>query len=360
MEIERHSNRRVLKYNKFLRSDKVIGIPIDSTNEKSMLRQVKEETGFVPEKNLYTHWEFFDKMRIRDKVYEGYDGEGRLSILKLEGIKVNINEIDMIRAFENQNKSTLIRAPKVYFAKKWSAKTGYGFILMEHVGDVPIFNTPFATHSDQDEYIRFYQDYKTRAVTKPFIVTNAQEKPLNVHFKRIDYHRRMCEAGGRLKLNDYAPYVMRYYYLISRHMNVYDTEFSHTLLFPEHILKQKDGMYVLIDHASWRFTDKWADLSMNIWRSWMDIKDNSYTAEQLIDLVESWKKAYKKMQIVQKDPQFDHRFYTLMLDRSISTITADLGAGMKWGQPEYRPYLRHALKLQQQLFDYFVRKLEEF
>lgn len=208
------------------------------------------------------------------------------------------------------------------------------------------------------DFCRFYQEYVTRSINEPFI-GNPPKAMLLADFSQVDYWRRIGEDKGRLTLEDYAPYVMRYYPLAAKYLQGVPAQFSHGHLFPDHVFKSDDRSYILIDHLSWRYRFKWTDLTMNIWNAWMGIRDTSFSGADLIKYVEKWKSMYLEMPVVKGERDFEQIFYALMLNRCVGTITADLGGAPLWGEKENEIYRKHLVTLMQQLFDYLEKKLKE-
>jgi len=128
-------------------------------------------------------------------------------------------------------------------------------------------------------------------------------------------------------------------------------------LYPEHIHKQSDGTYMILDHMSWGYRLQWADLSYTVWRTMLDIRDNSYSFEQFMSYVNKWINAFKHIPVVKKDKDFERKITFLLLERSIGIILGDLGSGKFWGTPEGKRYFKHKLYLQQRLFDHLENKL---
>ncbi len=330
---------------------------ITPKREKLIIKEIKEETGFIAKKIIHSSL-IYNKKKVKDLVYEGRY-KGRRAILKVQGIEPQYHEPDLIRAFERQNRSKLIVAPKIYRERRWNKQRRYGYFIMEYIEGKPIYKSPLATKSEMKNFCRFYQEFHTKALRRPLFKIEGQLRPGALGFESVEYWRRMCEDTGRLKLEDYAPYLMRYYPLIQKHAKDIPMVFTNADLFPSHVFKLKDGRYAMIDFMSFRYVRKWVDLTMNVWNAWMEIKDSNFTIKSLIKLVEEWKRAYKQIPTVKKDKHFDHTFYTLMLNRSIGTILADLGAAAKWGEKKNERLLKNNIKIHQKLFDYFAEKMEE-
>ena len=111
--------------------------------EKQIIRQISRVTAFIPGKLLYRS-NVYDKKKVQDAIYEGAY-KNRLSVLKVQGAEPAVDEVDLMNAFTAQNRSKLIRAPKVYVRSRWNATRRYGFFIMEKVDGQPIYDASALT-----------------------------------------------------------------------------------------------------------------------------------------------------------------------------------------------------------------------
>ena len=332
---------------------------ITPQREKQIIREISKSTGFIPGKLLYRS-DVYDRKKIKDVIYEGAY-KNRLSVCKVQGLQPAMDEADLIKAFTAQNRSKLVRAPKVYMQSKWNAKRGYGFFIMEKIDGGPIYNASTLTGAQMRNFVHFYQEYATKAMRKPFMVGKRLTPTGSRSFDQVDYWRKVCESKGRLKLEDYASCVMRYYPIFAKHAAKIPIVFGQANIWPAHVFKLRTRGWILLDYYSFRYMPRWLDLAMNTWNCWMEgITDSKASTKSLINFVERWRRCYKSIPVVKKDKDFDHTFYTLLLNRSVGTLTADLGAAPRWGDPKNRKLLRNNVKIHNHLFNYLVDKVESF
>jgi len=332
------------------------GYALDKDKEE-IVKEILKNSGFKIKKEVYRNFDTVDgEYRLRSLIYLGKYG-GVEAILKVHGAKNAADDAREIRNFENQNKSETIRAPKVYRYQRWKDNAGYGFTIFEYIDAAEITSRPFPTAEQLRDFARFYQEYKTKAVTKPWKKPDGRCTTLSI-LKSVDAWYENAEAKKRLKFEDYAPYVIRFYSLALKYAESIPTEFMHMHLYPEHIRKQSDGRYVILDHMSWGWRLQWADLSYMVWRTMLDIRDNKYSFGQLLDYVNRWVSAFERIPLVRKDRDFEKKLTFLLLERSIGIILGDLGSGRFWGTPRGKKYFKHKLYLQQRLFDHLADRLE--
>ncbi|MGH2638390.1 MAG: hypothetical protein ACRDF4_03810, partial [Rhabdochlamydiaceae bacterium] len=99
-------------------------------------------------------------------------------------------------------------------------------------------------------------------------------------------------------------------------------------------------------------------LTMPVWGAWTNIRDTSYTLDNLLRYVDTWVSVFKKMPVVKKDPDFDRKFAVHMLNRAVGSILADFGAGEKFKAQKERKQMDHLVGLMHGLFSHFAEKLK--
>ena len=135
-----------------------------SRREAEVLVQVTAETGFIVEKEIF-RGVIYDKNKVGSLIYKGAFG-GKPAVLKLQGLKPEIEEGEIIKHFTNQNQSKSVRIPILYAYKPWTENRGYGYLITEYIDAPKIFKMPFATSQQMNDFARFYQEYRTSALTR--------------------------------------------------------------------------------------------------------------------------------------------------------------------------------------------------
>lgn len=318
------------------------------------LAAVTQKTGFQVEKEI-ARGTIYSRTKVGSILYSG-TYQGSPAVLKLQSLQPETDEATLIEQFAAQNTSQLVRGPKIFVHEPWQAARCYGFMIMEHLTAPRIFKMPFASEEEMHMFARFYQEYRTQAVTQPWmqVLTN-DTLAFSVH--RVDNWRKISESVGRLSLQDYAPYLMRFYPLAVWHMPSIPMVFSHGHLTANDIYVEENGTFVLLSNIYWSHRPQWYDLAFNVWACWQAIRDPAYTFAQLVEYTEQWLDTYKAMPVVQTDDDFDRKITIMLLERTMGAILTDLGANDFYEVAENQIYLRHLLPLHQQLFDYFERKL---
>jgi len=325
-----------------------------SQREKEVLEQILKETGFKPKKEIFRGI-IYEKNKVGSLIYKG-EYKKKSAVLKLQGLEPEIDEVEMINKFMRQNMSLLVRAPILYFYKKWSKGRGYGFQISEYINAPKIFEMPFATKEEMEEFGKFYQDYRTLALTIPWLKP-ATKNSLEFTLKRIENWRKISEYKKRLKKEDYIPFLEKFDSLAKEHFLSIPLIFCHRHITANDIYKMSDNSFVLFSNLFWSYCSQWYELAFNIWACMQHIRNIDYSFKEWINYVEKWRQCYYQIPVVKKDKDFDRKLNIILLERTMGAILVDIGVNDFYDKPENKKYFRHLLKLHQQFFNYLVEKL---
>ena len=91
--------------------------------EKQVVEELSRKTGFTPSK-LLGRSAWWGSKHIGAFHYLG-KFEEKEAVLKVQGVKPETSEIHMINSFAEQNKSKIIRPPRLYITIPWDDKKRY-------------------------------------------------------------------------------------------------------------------------------------------------------------------------------------------------------------------------------------------
>ncbi len=131
---------------------------------KASIDQVCDQYGFKPvaiisQRNIYQPdkaWRF----RIQGS------WQDRGAVLRIENLKLEIDEEDIRQAFRAQCVGRKVRPPETYLSQPFSQALGYGFSIEEIVHGQDLFD-PAGEPQAAFAFSLFYRELRT-AVTKPF------------------------------------------------------------------------------------------------------------------------------------------------------------------------------------------------
>ena len=136
-----------------------------SAKEEKILNDIVSKTKFRPEKVIWRS-SYWGTNQIGAVHYRG-QFEGRQSVLKIQGVKPEVSEIYMIGEFEKQNKSTIIRPPKLFFTIPWSDNVKYEALIMEWVAGPKVLESKkLQTQENIRTFLKMYQEYRSNCIPK--------------------------------------------------------------------------------------------------------------------------------------------------------------------------------------------------
>ncbi|HUT22398.1 MAG TPA: hypothetical protein VMX18_03265 [Candidatus Bipolaricaulota bacterium] len=327
--------------------------------EEEVLAEVLAKTGFELEKEIF-RGVIYQKNKVGSLIYKG-EYQGKPAVLKLQGLKPEVDEAKILEKFSEQNGSQKVRLPELFAYEFFDEKKGYGYLITEYIDALKIFEMPFANDEEMNDFAEFYQEYRTSALTKPWLEPENLDV-VKFSLDRAENWQKISESVGRLKKEDYEPYLEKYLekYLeiVKKHFADFAMVFSHGHLTADDVYKMPSGQYVILSNLFWSYRPQWYDLAFNIWACLLHIRDVGYTFEEMIEYVNKWLDVYRQIPVVKLDPDFDKKIHLLLLERTMGSILVDLGAGDFYGEKENRKYFEYLLSLHQRLFDYLAEKFE--
>ena len=324
-----------------------------SQREIEVIKEITQKTGFKLEEEIF-RGVIYEKDKVGSLIYKG-DYKGKVAILKIQGLQPEIDEVEMMKRFMEQNRSSKARVPEVYTYKKWDKDTGYGFLIIEYVEGSKIFEMPFATENQMRDYVAFYRQYRVLALVDPWVKPEV-ENSLKYTMGRIENWRKISEHKGRLEKKDYIPFLEEFKPLAEKY---FPLVFCHRHLSANDVYKMPDDSYVLFSNLFWSYCPQWYELAFNFWACMQHIRDTSYALDSLLEYLEEWRKHYKQISVVREDKDFDRKLNINLLERTMGAILVDVGVNDFYDKPENQKYFKHLLKLHQDFFNYLVRKLKE-
>jgi hypothetical protein len=137
--------------------------------EQEVLADVEQRTGFIPEK-LLSRSSWWTSTEIGAFHYLGQYCSKRV-VLKIQGIRPAISEIDMISSFAKTNRSSIIRPPYLYASLPWDEEKRYEALLLELVDGPRVVQSP-TTQGELQRFFALYEDYRANCLQSPWV-----EKP---------------------------------------------------------------------------------------------------------------------------------------------------------------------------------------
>ena len=321
--------------------------------KKEIINKIKTETGFVAKKEIF-RGELYDKDKVGSLIYKGKFQE-KPAVLKIQLLRPEIDEIDIINTFNRQNKSKKIRLPYLFKGSRWNKKDGYGYLLMEFVEGKMIYNPPFASETEIKDFCSFYQEYKTKCLNKPlFAKSIIEQSSLVFTTQRIFNWLKIAEAKNNLTEIE-IKYTEKFLHLAGEHLPQIEMQFMHGHLTYADIFKTSGEEYVLMSNLFWSYRPEYYDATFNLWAGIKSIRDLKITERQIIKYINSWISEYKKLPAIKRDADFEKKFNLLMAERCLGALLVDI-QNQNYAKNK-KVLTAHLIKIFKNLFDHFTEKL---
>lgn len=220
--------------------------------EESVLQEASFKLGFVPTQ-LIGRSAWWGSSEIGAFHYLG-TYQGKKAVLKIQGIKPNVSEIYMIKQFAKNNKSELIRPPKLYAFLPWDEKKRYEALILEFIEGEKIVQVP-TTSNQVKHFFSAYKDYRLNCRSNPWIKKPEETLPERV----VNNFEKWKEASFRIypqhplrQLDDLKLTQLAFETLKKGYQNV-EPEFQHGHWSALDLYQVEDHIVVLSNlYWSWR------------------------------------------------------------------------------------------------------------
>lgn len=321
--------------------------------ERRILPEIKEKENFISEKEIF-RGEVYDKDKVGSLIYKG-KWQDKPAVLKIQLIKPDIEEGDIINFFNKQNKSKKIRLPKLFKISKWNKKDGYGYLIMEFIGASAIYNSPFATSEQIKSFCDFYQEYKTKSANEPFFEKSTDElSSLVFTIQRVSHWTKIAQTKNTLVKSDIEN-IEKFISLAAKHLPNIKMEFMHGHLTYADIYRISENEYLLMSNLFWSYRPEYYDAAFHIWAGIKNARDIKINSTQVIKYIKKWIDEYKKIPFIKKDKDFERKFNIMMAERCVGALLADL-QNQEY-KKDKKKYIKHLTIIFRNLFKYFAEKL---
>lgn len=248
---------------------------------QSILEEIVSKTGFSPDRELLRKSEWWKTGKIGAVHCPGFideGGEKLRTVLKIQGTKPPTSEAIMIEAFQRQNRSKLIRSPKVFVYLSWDEEKQYEAIIMEEVCGKPVMTHHPATDNELDTFFDLYEEYRGNCRGKPWVV-----RPESWSYKeQVKRWRAAVEHQAKddpLRLSEDEDLAEQGIRIIEKNLSASDLEFVHGHFQPGDLIPDGKDRVVLFSNLfwSWRIPFYDAVFGYHWWMLGMEHADNLAT-----------------------------------------------------------------------------------
>lgn len=218
---------------------------------QEILKIISKKTGFTPDRNILRHSEWWKTGKIGAVHVSGVLEEQNLrAVLKIQGTRPKTSESLMIQNFSSQNKSKIVRPPKVYKVLEWDDFNSFEAIILEEVVGPSIIGKRPATKTELNHFFDVYKEYKNKCVNKPWIA-----RPSNFSYrKQLSVWKdsvKKQSLNDEFKSDEDHVLVENAISLIENSVTPNQLEFMHGHFQPGDLILTKDQEVVLFSNLFW-------------------------------------------------------------------------------------------------------------
>lgn len=246
--------------------------------------------------------------------------EAKEAVLKIQGVKPSVSEIFNIQQFERNNKSKLIRPPKLYAHLPWNEEKRYEALVLESVKK-RIVSTP-TTNAEVKKFFEAYSEYRKNCLIFPWLA-----KPEDITVERV---RENFDKWTKASLKLFPTHPFReesdkeligkgVEILVRGYTNV-ELEFMHGH-FSESDLYEKDGQIVLLSNLYWGYRPPLYDSIFGMhWFIYHLAEVGGITPEKIEEQRSLWLNGIEKLSSVQAN---DRLYKLALLERALAGLNLD-------------------------------------
>ena len=293
---------------------------------KEILGEIEKETGFQPDWTVVSRGSWWKTGKVGAVNVLGQmevNHKKERVVLKIQGTKPATSEIEMIKAFEGQNKSRLIRPPKIYDFMPWDEERQFEAFFMEYIEGKPVINHYPALELELTNFFDLLLEYRKHCINKPWI-----KKPETWDYSS-SYHSWTSAVKRWLKKDKFTEkedydLVEKGVQILERELGVEQLEFVHGHFQPGDLLLDGQGKYVLFSNLFWSYRIPLYDLVFSYhWRMLEMEHADDLTREKLEGERGRWLDRLFQLEIV-KARKNGERFLKLALfERAIPCLMVD-------------------------------------
>ncbi len=292
----------------------------------SVLNKVLRETGFEIEKELFRGM-IYDEDKLGSIIYKG-KYQNKNAVLKLQGLKPETDEVDIIVNFDKQNTSKKVRLPKLYKFKHWNKKDRFGYLIIEFINAPHIFEMPFANEDQINLFCNFYQEYRENCLNKTF--TKPEEAPTsNFVLRRVDMWEKIAKTKGilekRIPNEKLQVIIKQFKQVMEEELKNVEMIFCHGHLTASDIFYDGE-QFILLSNLYWSFRPEYYDLVFGLHWDLENINISNFSYNEFKNYIEKWLNYFYKIPVVKKDPDAKRKISLMLLERTMGGILLDTGS----------------------------------
>lgn len=292
--------------------------------EKDIVEYISSVTGFVPQKNIF-RGAYWGSTAIGSSHWLG-SYEDIQVVLKIQGAKPQMSEADILKEFKEQNRSKIIRGPKVLKVIPWNDQRGYEALLLEYVkGEKALPSKTIQSSKVIRNFLKLYEEYKEKCIPKkPWFskpkkmdITAQIEKLLAVSFK--SYPKHPFRKPEHLQIVKEGAFILKKVYKDE------DLEFVHSHFSANDLIYTEDRKnIVLFSNLFWKWRFPFYDAVFGYHWFMYELSDvPGITPSEIENQRSIWFSELEKLSFFKNGDRNKRLLDAALLERAMSGIIID-------------------------------------
>lgn len=259
-----------------------VGLTQDEINR--IVRDVSFETGFAAEGEVQRRFIYDPDKTWRVRIRGTFDGKPAL--LRIENLKLEIDEEAIREKFRAQAPSAKVRPPHTYRSASFDDAKGYAWSLDEDVGGEILFDSEGSAADAVAAFVPFYRAYR-EAVREPFWpAPEGDAKAFTA--KQLDTWTDIARSQDAERVERLKSVTARLRDAMLSRLEEQPLVFQHAHLSGRDVRIADDGPYVVFANHFWSWRQPGYDVSFPCWGQWLALPDERRTAEAVKEITETW------------------------------------------------------------------------
>ncbi|MFH0830763.1 MAG: hypothetical protein V1895_01755 [Parcubacteria group bacterium] len=322
--------------------------------EKEVLEKVLKKTGFKVQRELF-RGVIYDKHKLGSVILLG-SWHGNPAVLKLQGLKIEVDEVATLKKFTTQNTNPRVRVPEVYVYEPWQAERGYGYHIMEYINAKPIFDMPWPSRQDLQRFAQFYEEYR-KTISAPWIAMPLQNI-ITFGTERLERWRAIRESKEGNDVKEYSEQLVRFMRLAPRAYLNSSLVFCHGHLTANDVYPVGQ-QFVLMSNVYWTWRTPLYDSVFSIWGCLIRMSNQGDSGDKAFSLIRNWFELYRQYSPhFVATPNLERTFWIALLERIMGVLLADLALHDKFKTEDGKMRRAKLLEVNQDLFERVALQVE--
>lgn len=284
-----------------------------------IVREIFAETGFVRAQEVQRRMIYDPDKVWRVRIRGTFDGKPAL--LRVENLKLDVDEESIRAAFRRQTEDSRVRPPRTYATKPFDDDRGYAWSIDEFV-DAPVLFLPgMRPFRPARDFVRFYRELR-EAVTEPFWPADVTDAEAFSRTQAATWSD-LARSHDAERIDRLAPTLDRLKERILSGMRGRVLSFMHPHLSGADVRVTRDGEYVVFANHFWSWRQPGYDVAFPIWGQWLALRADHRNPESVCEITDAWLAVVVRELRPYVDPE---AVRTMLLNRLYGSLLLDVPA----------------------------------